>query len=192
MITITARADFLQKVASFAAPDPWNVNRPATFCIEDYVMIAGPSPDKPLPPDSLRVKLMEHRFAIRSEPGGAAHFLPESLVKLWRTGKVQVQELPRLLAGLEPGLRKRSDYYESSSAWVVRWGNRLVGGLAMAGLLYWLGDIMLDRRYSDLKGWGALAFVAFVICGPIEFVYLRQARRRARQKRWALEQAGRH
>ena len=38
---ITLRPHFLQKLESFAAPDPWSGNGRVTFSIEDYVMIAG-------------------------------------------------------------------------------------------------------------------------------------------------------
>ena len=61
----------------------------------------------------------------------------------------------------------------------------------MAGLLYWLGQIVLSQHYSDLKDWAALAVFPSIICVPIDVVYLRQARRREQQKRWALEQVGR-
>ena len=183
---------FLQTLASFEASDPWEGNRPASFCLEDYVLIAAAlGPVKPLAPDSLRVKMMEHRFAVRSQPGGQPHFLPESLLNLYRSKQIPLQELPRILAGLEPGLRKPHDYYESSRAWTTLWGNRLLGVLALAGLLYWLVQILLEdasQRNSDLRSWGLLVCLWVAVCVPIELVYGRRARRRAEQKRWALEQ----
>jgi len=101
---------------------------------------------------------------------------------------VPLKELSRLLAGLQPQLQKTSDYYESSSAFGRRWGNRIIAGLAIAGLLYWLAAIVLAQTYSDLKNWASVALIPVLICVPIELVYLREVRRRAAQVRWVLAQ----
>jgi hypothetical protein len=181
-------AQYLQTIESFLAFDPWGGRKEVLFSLEDYVMVAAWDPDDPLPPDSFRAKMMDHRFAIRNVADGEPKFLPDSLVSLWRAGQVPLQELPLLLAGLQPTLQKNSDYYESSFTFIRRWGNRLVGGFAAAGLLYWLGTIVLSRNYADLKDWVGVALIPVVMCVPIELFYLRQVRRRAAQKRWVLGQ----
>ncbi len=137
-------------------------------------MVAGPAPAEPLPPDSFRVKLMDHRYALRADAGGPARPIPESLVKLWRSGQVGQQDLPRLLAALEPRLEKPADYYESSADFIRRWGNRLLAVVALAGLA------IPPVRIAALS--------ILLICIPIELIYSSQARRRARQGRWALSE----
>ena len=191
-MVISVHPEFLQTLESFTAPDPWTGQNDVLFCIEDYVMVAAWDPSAPLPPDSLRAKMMDHRLAIRPVAGSKPQFLPESLISLWRAGQVPIQELPRLLAGLQPQLQKSSDYYESSSTWIRRWGNRLGGGLALAGLLYWLGQMVWSQDYADLGHWAGVAMIPLLFCGTVELVYLRQVRRRAAQKTWALEQIVAH
>lgn len=181
------RPYYLRSLASFEAPDPWRGLQSAAFTLEEYVMGAAANPPLVDPePGSLWVRLADHRYAIQAQPPGRVHFVPNFLFQLIRSKQVALEDVPRILHGLEPQLRKPSDYYDSSFSFVRRWGNRLIGAVLLCGLTDWMFVNPLARKDLIL-----LAVLTLAICGPIEFVYQRRAWRHAQQKRWVLEQAGR-
>ena len=78
----------VRALEAFTASDPWNGgDLPSEFSIEEYVL------RRQIP-----------AIAIRSGYDGAEHFLPESLVELWRTEKIPATRLPSLVHTLEPRL----------------------------------------------------------------------------------------
>jgi hypothetical protein len=98
----------------FAATDPWNGGRPTHFTIEVYKRVpkiwdARVVPDRQgVGPDYLR---------LRSALDGREHWLPESLVELWRMGRVASEALPRQLHELQPHLRKSSYFPALHQHW---------------------------------------------------------------------------
>jgi hypothetical protein len=94
----------VQNLAHFTAADPWHGDQPTSFDL-DRCFDGGFVPDYAAFED----ESLPQKFAIRSELEREHRVLPDSLVALWRGGKVPVERLPALLKGLEPNL-KRSDY----------------------------------------------------------------------------------
>ena len=89
----------------FAANDPWNGGRRTQFTVEVYKMVpkiwdVSAARDARLLGDDL--------FSIRSGADGRSRRLPESLVELWRTGRLATEEIPRLLHALQPAFHRSS------------------------------------------------------------------------------------
>src|SRR5437879_10134517 len=94
----------VENLAHFNAADPWNGNQQTPFDL-DRVFIRSIVPDR----TNLEDESKPHKYAIRSALEQHHRTLPDSLVSLWRDGRIPVEHLPPLLKGLEPNL-KRSDY----------------------------------------------------------------------------------
>ena len=138
----------LSTVAVFGAADPWGGMRPATWTLSVYRVVSGSDRDlfatyaaerqaetvdgQNLDPDDT--------LGIRSgtQP---YHLLPRAMVRLWQQGKVPTEALPRLVAQMEPELRRDRFAYISPAAgrhWLRPFGwICLAGGLfsVMAGLV---------------------------------------------------------
>src|SRR5258708_34933299 len=93
--------------ARFTANDPWNENRSTPFLLEAYM----PAPKGTAPPARHNNSC---RYGIRPDRGAddrilgvseEGRMLPESLVRLWRAGRIPAEALPRLLHQMEPTLK---------------------------------------------------------------------------------------
>lgn len=104
----------VRTINRFSAPNPWNNGQPEEWSTEAYLMVNADYAERfvaPVDPDSRKTKWLygAERLGIRSESDGRYHMLPESLAELWKTQRVPVEALPRLLREIEPQLR-RTDF----------------------------------------------------------------------------------
>ena len=93
----------LRTLARFTASDPWSRNGSRNtltdFRVEEYVMMPLGSTR------ALDSKWNLHTIGIQWESDARYRLLPESLVELWRHGRIPAEKLPELLHTLEPSLQ---------------------------------------------------------------------------------------
>lgn len=163
-------------LGGFRASDPWHGDNPSEFSIEEYVL------RREIP-----------AIAIRSGRDGAEHFLPESLVELWRQEKIPAARLPSLVLALESRLMQE----DCSLMLHDRRRGRLP--LLVGMMLFVTGLVIL--RIADMPagvarpGWAgsvALATILGLIGAGFGDMPMRMHRQRCRnQMQWvAREGAG--
>jgi hypothetical protein len=182
---------------AFRAADPWNAGRVTDWTVEAYVMVPEHRPD----PGNLYSMGASERFAIRSDVDGGEHFLPESLIRLWREQRVAAERLPALLHALEPTLN-RTDYRMIPK--VERWAalSWAVAAVSVPAFLYF--DAIFKAHHFPMPPVPApvmiarAVFLLLAMCGVggvlgttlgIPVVWVRRRRVDA-QMRWATEAAG--
>ena len=104
----------LRTLARFSAVDPWMTNLLTDYSIEEYVMMPLGSSR---PVDS---KWSMHSIGIQWENQSRYRLLPESLVELWKLGRIGTDKLPWLLHALEPKLDETDCML--SQSWQRAWG----------------------------------------------------------------------
>ena len=162
----------------FTAPNPWEADQLGPFEVYRH-FIGGVMPLHAAVDERSRLQTYTLRL-----PGGLDRPLPDSLVALWLAGTVPDERLPRLLAGLEPQL-KRSDFathaaLNSMQRAVRRWAP-LVGGafILVLGVL----------EIGESVGVGlAMIAAGALIAGGSWLLGRRFSARRRSQERWILEQ----
>ena len=149
--------------ASFAAQDPWNENRRASFTIESYV------------------RLGRYLYGIRSEVDGIERMLPECLECLWRSNRVPAESLPRLLKEMQPMLKKTDFRFQvlTKGYAVMGWIFTGLLGLNLVGL----AAAIFAGSASDISDFVTLEVLS---AGVMYLVFFRPRARRRRQIEWAL------
>jgi hypothetical protein len=179
----------LEAEASFVADDPWNANRQAAFSLDSYVYtVVGTK----VRPNSRPAGIYRH--GIRSELGGGAHDLPDSLYFAWRAGRIKAEALPRLLHELQPTLTdgKWGDYgvdISNRAFTIVFWIAAVWAALAFAG---WIGFWALEYSRSVASLPFAIVFGAIfpLLGGGVFYRGIYQVwRRRMAQTKWILARA---
>ncbi len=169
--------------ASFTAEDPWHQNRRTPFTVDAYVMsrkgVTPPPGAKPL---------AGYRYGLRTGAHDVEHMLPDSLSALWRTNRVPIEALPRLLKQMKPTLI-RADYRPmlehprvySVLCWITAC---FLGLFTLAPIAAWLLTGEFSPSFAALF---ALTNTAVSVVF-LYFVFFRGKRRRARQTQWILTQ----
>lgn len=169
----------VENLAHFSAADPWNGNQQTAFDL-DRVFIAGLVPDR----TNLDDVSKPHKYAIRSALEQHHRALPDSLVSLWRDGKVPVERLPALLKGLEPNL-KRSDYIKLLSMTRLQ---RIIRRYAPPVLGLIIALLGLAVTVEDAGTGIVMAAIGVLIVVASEAITRRLHARRKQQMEWAIAQ----
>jgi len=167
--------------ATFTAEDPWNQNRRTLFTVEAYVKTFKGATPRP----GFKSPLAMYLYGIRSEVDGVERMLPASLSELWRSNRVPVEALPKLLKEIEPTLKK-ADYRPAV-------GKKR---LAVAAGLLWIAlgfltlfPLLIALTTDDFPLLSAIPFT--LVIGAFSWLYLylmiyRAKWRRMHQQKWIL------
>ena len=168
---------------SFTAEDPWNENRRTSFNVEAYLLV----------PRGTRVApgtkaLAGYLYGIRSELDGCDHMMPESLVELWRTGRIPAETLPKLLQRMEPTLKK-ADYRPILRNTLLKITQYIFVGLMALLALFLVGVVLAFPGEVPLVAvLVMLTLIGSVGWGAHYLIFQRPKGRRMRQMEWALAQ----
>jgi hypothetical protein len=166
-------------LARFSAPDPWSENQIADYSLEEYVM---------MPPGSTRAVENGwnlHAIGIRWEGDLRYRLLPESLVELWKHGRVQLERLPGLLHAMEPRILETDCTLSQSwrKSTLLPMLMLLVVGPAVCLLIRVNGESM------PIAGAIAMGFAIVLLTGFILWTVRSMKRRRLQEQiKWALQQ----
>jgi hypothetical protein len=178
MVIVRFTAKWLRTLHQFAAPDPSNGNRQTQFTIEEYVMMptgAGKAVEN---------SKFVHRLSVRSKAG--EHMLPESLVELWRRGRVPAERIPALRKAIEPRLIKE-DFDLILHPQSLK---NLVIPLIVVFLFMFVFMCFATRSEGHLSLPLALFISAglTIVTGGLMWMFRQTARkRRAQQMKWLLD-----
>ena len=138
----------LSAVEAFEAPDPWSGGQPARWTLSVYRVVAGGNlnlfakyaAEKQRETANGQDLDADDTLGIRA---GAQqyHLLPRAMVRLWQQGKIPTEALPRLVAEMEPKLRRNGYAYFSPAAgrrWMrpFGWASFVGGFLCVAAGLF--------------------------------------------------------
>lgn len=163
----------------FMARNPWEADDRGPFEVYRH-FIGGAMPLHAAADERSRLQT----YTLRLPGGVLDRPLPDSLVALWLAGKVPDERLPRLLAELEPRL-KRSDFatheaLNPTQRAVRRW-IPLGGGAFIA--------VLGVSEIRDRAGVGLAMLVAGALIAAVAWLLGRRfSSRRRSQERWILEQ----
>lgn len=159
----------LRSLGGFTAQDPWAADASSEFTIEEY-------------------ELAQKVAGIAIEANGLEHFVPESLVDLWRSQKVPARHLPRLVYAIEPKLMREdcllNDQRPAQMAWMV-------GGMMFVlalGSLRWIDFPPGLARPGLLASLGLSLVCGGCAAGIGASMQLLRRSRRRNQIRWALRE----
>jgi hypothetical protein len=173
----------VRTLATFEAPDPWHGGAPARFAIDLYRIL--PKGSAASPENSLWSG--KEVCGIRSEEdGGQEHMLPEALTELWRTDRVPAHLLPRLLAGIQPTLR-RTDFAPLLRMRVHRPLAAVLAALAMVCLALAIATGLGAAAAPVIsRVLAALALLAAAGAGAVYLMIAARQARRRKQMAWLL------
>jgi hypothetical protein len=169
---------YVRTECRFTANDPWNQNRLTTFLLEVYAL----APKHQTPRDG-------RLYGIRPEPDAVGRvlnvseevrWLPESLVWLWRDGRVPSEALPRLLHQLEPMLKWPDRNLVLTRAHILQYV--LVVFLALMLLLQLFNLLGSSFDPADWIVYG----VQDIVVGCLLYLLFHLRSRQKKQMKWAL------
>ena len=169
----------VENLAHFNAADPWNGNQQTPFDL-DRVFIRSIVPDR----TNLEDESKPHKYAIRSALEQHHRTLPDSLVSLWRDGRIPVERLPPLLKGLEPNL-KRSDYIKLLSMTRLQ---RIIRRFAPSSIGLIFALVGLAVTLDDAGTGIVMMIIGALILVACEAITRQLHARRKEQMEWAMGQ----
>jgi hypothetical protein len=143
---VPVRVQFLRK---FTAADPWHDGSSAEWTLNLYRMVMENQARKGQPAfvpelaDSEKISgdprqaLLRGDEAIGIETGGWYRLLPRVLARLWASGEVADDLLPRLIKAMEPRLRRR-DFLRPAAKdglWLLAWLSGAAAAACVAAFL---------------------------------------------------------
>lgn len=180
VLTLRSLARFhLRTETSFTTEDPWNRNRQVTFTVEVYVKTF-----KWANPSQSTSSHWTYLYGICSELDGIERMLPAILCDLWRSKRIPVEVLPRLLKDMEPTLKK-CDYRPAV-------GRKTLIALCWLMWAIWALVVLSPLAlYSDGNiSPGAAVLSSMIIAGSawmyMYLLFYRVRWRRTRQTQWIL------
>lgn len=167
----------LRTLARFLASDPWSGHHLTEYTVDDFVMMPLGSKR------ALHSKWSLHATGIQWQNDARFRLLPESLVDLWKTGKVPAEELPCLLHSLEPALIE-TDFIPAQS-----WQRSI--GIPMLVLLLICPIVFFAVRVNGgtMPATAALAAMFVIALGTGLTLWVLRINKRSRAKEqttWAL------
>jgi hypothetical protein len=186
----------VQFLGKFTTADPWHDGQSAEWTLNLYRMVRenlvkpGQPAFVPALADSEKISgdprkaLLRGDEAIGIETGGWYRLLPRALGRLWASGEVADDLLPRLIKAMEPRLRRR-DFLRPATKDGLRLLAWLSGSGAAACIAAFL--VLADGVWSDQASSAALMWLLQWLAGllsiPVAAVFVLDTVRKARDRR---------
>lgn len=149
-------------VRVFQAPDPRNRQQTASMTLSVYRMVnvrhvhlferrSEREKKTVVPGTGLR---SQEVLGLRSNVDGRYHMLPVSLTRLWQKGRIRTEDLPRVLAEVEYGL-KTSDFYSARLNPLFKAMIPIFAGAGVLALVYFAFQVVTpapaSHRFQNLS-----------------------------------------
>jgi hypothetical protein len=167
----------LRTLATFTAADPWSRNALTEYRVEEYVMMPVGSKR------ALDSKWNLHTIGIQWEADARYRLLPESLVELWKRGRIPAEKLPSLLHTLEPRLLDTDCL--TTQSWQRSLGLPLLVMMLLCPVVFLLIRVHGERMPADsalLSGF----FIALLTGLILWIMRTMKLRRVQQQMNWAV------